>query len=195
MSRSLTIAALVMIAALATACATRPSTPAEASGVAFVPERDLAGARVARGEFRTITGLRRSFTAHLNGVWDGTTLTLVEDFEFDDGERDRKTWRLQRIGPGRYVGTREDVVGEAVGYQDGAAFRLEYDILLPAENGRGRQVRFRDVMVLDNRGDVLNEATVAWLGFRVGSVSLRISATSEPPSASASTRSLAEAAS
>jgi hypothetical protein len=194
MSRSLTIAALVMIAALATACATRPSTPAEASGVAFVPERDLAGERVARGEFRTITGLRRSFTAHLSGVWDGTTLTLVEDFEFDDGERDRKTWRLQRVGPGRYVGTREDVVGAAVGYQDGAAFRLEYDILLPAENGRGRQVRFRDVMVLDNRGDVLNEATVAWLGFRVGSVSLRISR-SEPSSESVSSRSLAEEAS
>jgi hypothetical protein len=71
---------------------------------------------------------------------------------------------------------REDVVGEAVGYQDGAAFRLEYDVVLPAANGRGRQVRFRDVMVLDGRGDVLNEATVGWLGFRVGSVSLRISA-------------------
>lgn len=166
-----------MIAALASACATRPPIPSEAADTPFVAERDLAGASVARGEFRTITGVRREFTAHLNGSWDGETLVLVEDFEFDDGERDRKTWRLRRVAPGQYLGTREDVVGEAVGYQDGRAFRLEYDIVLPSENGRGIQVRFRDVMVLDRSGDVLNEATMGWFGFRVGSVSLRISPT------------------
>lgn len=177
MSRSLKVAAVIMIAALASACAARPPIPTEAADTAFLAERDLAGASVARGEFRTITGVRRGFTAHLNGRWDGTSLTLVEDFEFDDGERDRKTWRLRRVAPGRYVGTREDVVGEAVGYQDGRAFRLEYNIVLPSENGRGRQVRFRDVMVLDSRGDVLNEATIGWFGVRVGSVSLRISPT------------------
>ncbi len=104
-------------------------------------------------------------------------MILIEDFEFDDGEVDRKTWRLRRISPGRYLGRREDVVGEALGYQDGRAFRLEYNIVLPSENGRGRQVRFRDVMVLDSRGDVLNEATIGWFGVRVGSVSLRISPT------------------
>lgn len=174
MSHLLKVAAVIMIAALASACATRPHIPAEAADTAFLAERDLAGASVARGEFRTITGVRRGFTAHLNGSWDGETLVLVEDFEFDDGERDRKTWRLRRIAPGRYLGTREDVVGEALGYQDGRAFRLEYNIVLPSENGRGRQVRFRDVMVLDGRGDVLNEATIGWFGVRVGSVSLRI---------------------
>lgn len=185
MSFPLKLAAVIMIAALAAACATRPAVPAEAADSAFLAERDLAGARVARGEFRTITGLRRGFTAHLNGAWDGATLTLVEDFEFDDGERDRKTWRLRRVEPGRYVGTREDVVGEAIGYQDGPAFRLEYDVVLPSENGRGRKVRFRDVMVLDDRGDVLNRATVSWLGFRVGSVSLRISPVHSTSQASA----------
>jgi hypothetical protein len=177
MSRSLKVVAVIMIAALGSACATRPPIPTEAADTAFLAERDLAGASVARGEFRTITGVRRGFTAHLNGSWDGETLVLVEDFEFDDGERDRKTWRLRRIAPGRYLGTREDVVGEAVGYQDGRAFRLEYDIVLPSENGRGRQVRFRDVMVLDRRGDVLNDATIGWFGVRIGSVSLRISPT------------------
>ncbi|MFO0204507.1 MAG: DUF3833 family protein [Alphaproteobacteria bacterium] len=177
MSHLLKVAAVIMIAALASACATRPPIPTEAADTAFLAERDLAGASVARGEFRTITGVRRGFTAHLNGSWDGETLVLVEDFEFDDGERDRKTWRLRRIAPGRYLGTREDVVGEALGYQDGRAFRLEYNIVLPSENGRGRQVRFRDVMVLDGRGDVLNEATIGWFGVRVGSVSLRISPT------------------
>lgn len=156
------------------ACATAPAIPPTASTSPFIIERDLAGASVARGTFRSITGANRAFTAQLNGTWDGATLTLVEDFVFDDGERDRKTWRLQRVSPGNYIGTREDVVGQAVGTQDGAIFRLEYDVILPTENGRGRKVRFRDVMALTEDGDVINNATVAWFGFRVGSVSLVI---------------------
>jgi hypothetical protein len=158
---------------LAQACATRPPIPAETSAP-FVLERDLVGESVARGEFRAITGVRRPFTARLNGAWEGQVLTLVEDFYFDDGERDRKTWRLERVAPGRYVGAREDVVGQAQGFQDGDVFRLEYDIVLPGENGRGRKVRFRDVIALRADGDVINNATVGWFGLRVGSVSLVI---------------------
>lgn len=166
-------AAVAALSALASACATRPPPPAE-TAAPFQLERDLVGATTARGEFRAITGVRRPFTAQLNGTWDGQTLVLIEDFAFDDGERDRKTWRLTRVGPGRYTGTREDVVGEAIGFQDGNVFRLEYDVILPTENGRGRKVRFRDVLALRGDGDVINNATVGWFGLRVGSVSLTI---------------------
>jgi hypothetical protein len=188
MQKLISASVALMLAAIASACATRPPAPAGAVS-AFVIERDLVGTSVARGEFRSITGVRRAFTARLNGTWDGRMLTLVEDFEFDDGERDRKTWRLERIAPGRYVGAREDVVGEAVGFQDGPVFRLEYDMLLPSESGRGRKVRFRDVMATTDDG-VLNNATVGWLGLRVGSVSLvierqrsQVTALSEPATA------------
>jgi hypothetical protein len=162
------------LAALAfiTACVSRPPVPDDAGGDAFVIERDLAGAHVARGEFKSITGVHRTFTAQLTGTWDGETFILVEDFVYDDGETDQKTWKLERIAPGEYSGTREDVVGTARGYQDGRAFRLEYDIVLPSDNGKGRKVRFRDVMVNDDEGRVLNTATVGWFGLRVGSVSL-----------------------
>ncbi len=156
-------------------CATRPPIPVEAAEqAAFVLEEDLVGQRVARGEFRSITGARRGFTAYLNGSWDGRTLTLVEDFVFDDGERDRKTWRLERVAPGEYVGTREDVVGQARGFQDGPAFRLEYDVRLPSANGPGRRVRFRDVLVETPDGAVLNRANVGYFGLRVATVTLSI---------------------
>jgi len=159
---------------LATACASRPPVPDGTGAGAFQIERDLVGEHIARGEFRTITGVRRSFTARLNGSWDGSRLTLVEDFEFDDGERDRKTWQLDRTGPGTYSGTREDVVGTARGFQDGNVFRLEYDIVLPSEKGPGRKVRFRDVLALADDDTVVNDATIGWLGLRVGSVNLTI---------------------
>ncbi|MEQ1489517.1 MAG: DUF3833 family protein [Terricaulis sp.] len=174
MTHSFRLAAIAALALSAQACATRPPIPPAASNMPFVAERDLVGASVARGEFRAITGTRRAFTAQLNGTWDGTTLILVEDFAYDDGERDRKTWHLRRTGPGRFSGTREDVVGEALGFQDGDVFRLEYDVILPSENGRGRKVRFRDVLALRADGDILNNATVGWHGLHVGSVSLVI---------------------
>lgn len=161
---------LLMLAA----CASQPAIPRQAGKDMFLIERDLVGDHIARGEFRTITGLRRGFTARLAGSWDGTTLTLVEDFEFDDGERDRKTWQLERTGPGEFVGTREDVVGKARGFQDGNVFRLEYNIVLASDKGQGRKVRFRDVLALASDKTIVNDATVGWMGFKVGSVSLNI---------------------
>jgi hypothetical protein len=154
-------------------CATAPAVPEQTAGV-FSLERDLAGETTARGAFHSITGTERGFTAHLHGHIEGDIFVLTEDFIFDDGERDRKTWRLTRIAPGRYSGTREDVIGEAVGYQDGPAFRLEYKVRLPSDNGRGLVVRFRDVLVETRDGNVLNRANVGYFGLRVARVELNI---------------------
>jgi hypothetical protein len=162
------------------ACATRPPVPREAADRPLVIERDLVGRTVARGEFRAITGTRRAFTATINGTWDGEVLTLVEDFAFDDGERDRKTWRLRRVAPGRFVGAREDVVGEAQGFQDGNVFRLEYDMRLPSESGNRRLVRFRDVLALTPDGAVVNRANVGFWGLRVARVELMMRREGEP---------------
>lgn len=163
---------LIGLAGLVAACATQPAAPRDIAESPIVIERDLAGANIARGEFRSITGARRRFTAELNGDWDGRVLTLVEEFAFEDGERDRKTWRLERLSSNEWRGTREDVVGYARGYQDGRVFRLEYDLLVGAGNGGRRKVRFRDVLALQREGIVINVATVGWFGLRVGSVRL-----------------------
>jgi hypothetical protein len=160
-------------ALLLAACATAPAVPKTALSQAFNLERDLAGATIARGEFSTITGVNRSFTATLTGTQSGDVFTLDEVFTFEDGERDRKTWRLTRLSNGEYSGTREDVVGTARGFQDGNVFRLEYNMRLPSKNGKGRVVRFRDVLYLDESG-IGNDATVGWRGLRVGAVKLRI---------------------
>ncbi|MET0547415.1 MAG: DUF3833 family protein [Caulobacterales bacterium] len=157
------------------ACASAPPLPKETGPNSFIIEQRLAGKSTARGEFRAITGVRRPFTAYLSGTWDGAMFVLEEDFVFDDGQKDRKTWRLKRTGDGQYSGTREDVVGEATGFQDGRAFRLEYDVRLPKKDGTpGRKVHFRDVMVETPEGVVINRATVGLWGLRVGSVDLRI---------------------
>ncbi len=158
-------------------CASRPNLPAEfpMSDKPFKVERDLAGKTVGKGQFSAITGQKRGFTAYLDGTWDGQTLTLIEDFVYDDGEEDRKTWRLTKQANGEFSGTREDVVGTARGFMDGDVFRLEYDMRLPKEDGSpGMKVRFRDVLALREDGVVINDATVGYWGVRVARVSLEI---------------------
>lgn len=166
-------AALALFAA--SGCANAPPPPRGVALEPFVLERDLAGKTIGRGEFRAVGQAPRKFIAYLDGAFDGQTLTLIEDFEFADGEKDRKTWRLTRAANGEWRGTREDVVGEARGFMDGGAFRLEYDIVLPdPKGGAGTKVRFRDVIVRTSDGRVLNDATVGFWGFLVGGVSLSI---------------------
>lgn len=156
------------------ACATRPPLPEDAVAGPFVIEEVLAGKTVGMGGITTITGVDRDFTATLNGTWDGQTLTLVEDFIYADGEIDQKTWRLKKLPNGEYEGTREDVVGTARGFQVENGFRLEYLIDLPTGPDKTTRVKFRDILVLNGDGDVLNTATVGYRGFRVGRVELVI---------------------
>jgi hypothetical protein len=168
-------ALVAVFAVLISGCALAPGLPKETGGEAFVIERDLLGPTTARGKFSAINGVKRGFTAYLSGTKSGDTFTLSERFEYDDGEKDQKTWVLTLLGGGKYSGEREDVVGQAAGWQDGKAFRLSYDVVLPGEDGkRGMQVHFQDVMVKTADGVVLNRASVGKFGFQVASVELEI---------------------
>lgn len=174
--RNFTLAALAGLSLILSACATAPTLNLSADMKSpLLPERDLAGKSVGRGEFSAINGTRRAFTAYLDGSWDGETLTLVEDFEYDDGETDRKTWRLTKLPNGEYSGTREDVIGTARGYLDDEAFRLEYKVRLQNADGEpGMTVSFKDILVRRSDGVILNTATVGKYGFKVASVELTI---------------------
>ena len=136
MLRKIQLLTIILIGLSVSACAFAPPIPTDSTNSpAFVLERDLAGKKTGKGVFKTITGVNRGFTAKLNGFMDGETFVLVEDFIYDDGETDRKTWRFTPVSDGQFSGTREDVVGTADGFQDENAFRLEYLVDLPRANG------------------------------------------------------------
>ncbi|MDZ4762615.1 MAG: DUF3833 family protein [Alphaproteobacteria bacterium] len=173
MSRASAVVLLPVL--FVSSCALAPGLPKDTGPTPFVIERDLEGPTVARGEFSAINGLKRGFTAYLDGARSGDIFTLTERFEYDDGEKDQKTWVLTLKGDGAYTGTREDVVGKAKGWQDGQAFRLAYDVRLPNEKGEpGLKVHFQDVMVKTAEGVVLNNASVGKWGFGIARVELEI---------------------
>jgi len=165
---------VTLLATTLSACATRPPLP-DVDTEPFSLTRDLAGKTFGVGNFSAINGTSRDFVAHMHGSWDGKVMTLVEDFEYADGVKERKTWKLTQLTNGDFSGVREDVVGTAHGYQDGEAFRLEYLMAIPNEDGSpGRKVRFKDVLVKQSDGAIRNDATVGLWGFRVGRVTLTI---------------------
>jgi len=110
----------------------------------------------------------------LDGARKGETFLLSDRFNYADGEKGLKTWRFEKLGEGRYHGTREDVVGFAEVTKDGDAIRLSYDVDLPSSSGATR-VHFEDVLGRSEDGNIVNRAVVSKFRLPVGAVDLRFS--------------------
>jgi hypothetical protein len=151
-----------------------PAKVATPSGP-LVLEDFFRGKLMAEGTFtNTVTGAVRGLKVAMHGTWDGKTLTLVEDFAYSDGERDRKTWRFERLGEGRYKGTREDVARPADVNREGEGLRFGYTARVTPPGGGVYDLAFNDLLVKTGPRTVLNTADVKLLFFTVGRVELTI---------------------
>ncbi len=142
--------------------------PAAAS--AFTLEGYFTGNTRATGSFSAINGVKRTFDVRLKGRFNGQLLTLVEDFIYADGEKDRKTWKFTKKGPGLYTGTREDVIGTTTVRISGN--RAKFTYLVDLDEGPGKNiVRFWDTMILSADGKTIaNRALVTKYGLPVAKV-------------------------
>jgi Protein of unknown function (DUF3833) len=134
-------------------------------------EEVLPQIRKATGSFAAINGTKRTFDVALRTTWDGKTLTMVEDFVFNDGEKDRKTWRFRKTGPNTYQGTREDVIGETTLTVKGKRATFAYDVYLDSAK-KANKVRFHDTLVLQPDGSIANTAIVWKFGLPVAKVTV-----------------------
>ena len=148
--------------------------PAQAKDLKL--EDFFKGKTYAYGSFGAITGLRRSFRVDLTGHVRGKVLTLREDFRYDDGERDTKTWIFTRTGPKTYSGTREDVLGETAVHLSGNTARFSYRVDLNP-GGKPNIVRFFDKLVLEDDGTLRNTALVTKFGLPIARVKVNFART------------------
>lgn len=100
-------------------------------------------------------------------------LVLTEDFLFDDGETERRVWRIQPRDGGAYTATAGDLIGEARGAVRGGALRWSYLFSLKL-GARRLRVRFRDTFVQVADDVLLNEARVTKFGFELGRTTIVI---------------------
>ncbi len=155
------------------ACATVPTPPPD-RGAPITLVSAFQGRRTGTGHFRVwATGDERRFTARLNGTVTGRdgarTLTVVEDFLYDDGEANRLTWVFHETGPGRWTGRREDTVGEATVVEEGGIIRLSYLADFRSPSGVTR-LGFEDVIYARPDGVIVNDAIVTRAGIAVAAV-------------------------
>lgn len=140
----------------------------------MTPESFFTGPMTAHGVVKNRSGrVIRYFNAKINGYLKDGIITLEEDFVFNDGEKQRRVWKLTRKSDGTYSGTAGDVVGEAKGEVAGNSMFLKYVLRIPYGKG-DIDVTIDDRMYLTTPEVLVNESKMYKFGFRVGEILLVI---------------------
>ncbi len=152
------------------------ATPPLAWSQSWPSEFDLEsyflGETTAWGIFENRQGeLVRQFKVTIVGEKQNGELVLTEDFDYADGEKQRRIWRIKRLENGLYEGRAADILGTAVGEVTGNTLHWDYQMKLPVGD-KSYQVKFKDKMYLQPDKMLINRAIVTKWGFRVGEVTL-----------------------
>jgi len=138
----------------------------------LIIEEYLSGDVKAWGVLQNRSGkVTRQFSADLNGSWDGKQLILKEKFNWDDGEVQNREWKINKIDEHNYEGTAGDVVGKAIGYSYGPAFKFEYVLLVPVK-GKELKITFDDWIFKQDDRVAINRATMTKFGFKVAELTV-----------------------
>ncbi len=113
----------------------------------------------------------RRFEVDIVGTIEGNRLTLVEDFVFDDGELDQRIWTITKLEDGSYQGKAEDIIGVAVGHEQGNALQWQYDFELKMDDST-ITVTFDDWLYRQDEKHVFNLTKIKKFGIEVGTITL-----------------------
>ncbi|REG82402.1 DUF3833 domain-containing protein [Marinomonas pollencensis] len=160
------------------------SSPTVSDYANNTPEFSLAqffsGHLTAQGILKNRSGkVIRYFNADLHGEWVDGVGTLKEDFVFDDGEKQQRTWTMTPNENGQYIATANDVIGYGVTHQSGNALFMNYVLRVPY-NDDSLDVSVDDRMYRVNENVVINESTLSKFGFEVGYLTLVITKVTAP---------------
>lgn len=100
---------------------------------ALRPELFFDGRTRGKGTLELLTGRRRSFQVEGRGYTqsDGS-FRLEQVVTFEDGEVDKRTWRMVKLDPGTYTATLSDAAGPVSAEVTGNRFHLRYRLRKPA---------------------------------------------------------------
>ena len=144
------------------------------------PKLDLfnffEGKTIAYGIFEDRFGnLKRQFRVNIDGKINNQTLTLDEDFLYDDGEQAKRIWKIEKkidnTQKVTYEGKADDIEGKASGSISGNTLNWSYDIYLNIK-GSDIKVHFNDWIYKQSEDLAINRAYVSKFGINIGSVTL-----------------------
>ena len=111
--------------------------------------------------------VRSNVVVRMNGAWRGDTFVLDEEFRFDDGVPDQRTWLLKDHADGRFTATCDQCAGPIEGRNIANGAHIVYRFRITIR-GIAFSVVFDDeVRRLDERR-VFNRATMKKFGITIG---------------------------
>ncbi len=115
--------------------------------------------------------VNRRFNATMEGKWQGNEGILEEDFIFDDGEKQSRTWKIKVLDDNNFTASAGDVVGEATGKQHGNALRMDYVLRTPVGK-KTYDLTIEDWIYLIDENHAINESKIKKFGITVGYLTL-----------------------
>lgn len=166
------LGSLIVVIAL-TGCGAVTVGEYEGREPTFDPDVFFNGTLVAEGVVLGRGGkVNRYFTATIDAEWDEDSGVLDEVFLWNDGERQTRVWRFERVGPKHFRGTAGDVVGGAEMRYDGNAVNMTYVLEVPLSSGRTVTVKMDDWLYQTSENTLINVTEMTKFGFKVGEVVL-----------------------
>jgi hypothetical protein len=111
--------------------------------------------------------INRRFYATMEGKWNGNEGILAEEFLFDDGEKQTRTWKIKMIDDNNFTAQAGDVIGDAKGAQYGNTLRMDYVLKTPVGN-KTYDLAIEDWIYLIDEKHVINESKIKKFGLTLG---------------------------
>lgn len=129
----------------------------------FVPEVVFAGQSQGQGELQLLFGEARTFTVHSVGARqnDGS-FRLDQEVRFTNKPVEHRTWVVQQVGPGHYLGSLTGAAGPVTAQVQGRRMSLQYPL-----NNWG--LKMEQTMDLTREGNTVNNyGKISFLGIQIG---------------------------
>ncbi len=113
----------------------------------------------------------RRFTVQMKGSWQGDVGTLQEEFLYNDGQKQSRTWTITKLPDGQYEGRAADIIDKATGETTGNAARWNYVMDLPVGDTT-YHVRFDDWMWQLDEKTLMNRSYIKKFGLTVAELTI-----------------------
>jgi len=107
----------------------------------------------------------------MNGSWSGDTFILDEEFQYQDGRRETRQWRVKPTSDGLFTATCEDCIGEAAGFTKDGRVEMRYRFRLKLQK-KTLNVSFLDRLIKIDEKRAVNRAAMYKWGIKLGELSL-----------------------
>lgn len=111
----------------------------------------------------------RRFTAKINGKWSGSKGVIQEEFIFNNGEKDGRTWMVTVDDGNNFTAIAHDIIGSAKGSGYGNTIAINY-VLTVLEGKNKSNVSTKDMVYLIDDRSAISVARMSRFGFKKGKI-------------------------